>query len=136
MNTWQFVVPESDLDSSKMLIHGNFIAEKASGYYNGNKTSWHVYEVEWIVGEFERHQNYECDLGAKVINKQGYEFKSVRSNGSVCFVTVRKIDNTNKNQAKKILREEYAKKGRIVSWSENESKTEVIKHEQTDVQSS
>ncbi|BBM67942.1 hypothetical protein VA249_45880 (plasmid) [Vibrio alfacsensis] len=128
MNKWKFTIPKSDFDAPRMLILGNFIAQKASGYYNGNKTTWHVYEVEWIVGEFEKHQNYECDLGAKVINQQGYEYKSIRSCGPICFVTVRKIANTNKRDAKKIMQKLHEQKGCIVAWSENPQHG-IIRHE-------
>ncbi|APX10042.1 hypothetical protein PPW95_25230 (plasmid) [Vibrio parahaemolyticus] len=128
MSSWQFVVPETDLNAPRMLVVGNFIAEKASGYYNGNKTSWHVTEVEWIVGDFERHQNYECNLGSKVIHQQRLEFLSVRSCGSVCFVTVRKFGDMDKRKAKKLIQEEHAKKGCVVYWTENEQK-EIVRNE-------
>ncbi|MCG9576137.1 hypothetical protein L1D14_07770 [Vibrio tubiashii] len=129
MNKWTFTVPDEDLKAPRLLILGNFIAEKASGYYNGNKTSWHVYEVEWIIGEFEPHQNDECDLGHKVINKQNYDYKSVRSNGKICFVTVRKIADTDKRNATKLMREHHGQKGCVVAWSESGVNSEPTRHE-------
>jgi len=129
MNNWNFTIPKTDLDSSKMMILGNFIAEKATGFYNGNKTTWHVYEVEWIIGEFEKHQNYECDLATKVINHQKYESKSVRSTGLTCFVTVKDIANTNKQTARKLMKEHHEQKGITVAWSESENESGFRKHE-------
>ncbi|MDN3661147.1 hypothetical protein [Vibrio agarivorans] len=132
MQTVNFIVPKADLMGEARLVLGNFIAERATGYYNGNKTSWHVYEVEWIIGEFEAHQNYECDLGTKVIEIHGYENKSVRTSGNKCYVTVRYISETNKREAKKVLQQKHFEKGYTVGWSYNSEHTAVIKHEIAD----
>lgn len=58
MNT--FIVPT--LDDTKTLIQGNYIAIKRTGYYNCNKTSWHVMRVNWIVGDFPVDDNTDLDF--------------------------------------------------------------------------
>jgi len=132
MKNCGFIVPEQKLESNFILICGNFIAEKHSGHNNGNKTSWHVSHVEWIIGNFESHQYDEVDLGTQVMKSEGYETGFVTTNlrpnsGSTCYIKRENLGKMNKAAAKKYIQEKHKNLGFVVAWSSLDNK-EPVKH--------
>lgn len=122
-----FIVPANNLNSDTLMISGNFIARKATGYHNGNRTSWHVYHVEWIIGAFEPHSNAEVDLGHSLATRFDYESTIVTSFDNMCFITVKKLGQMSKHEAKALIKQKYEDLNHTVAWGAS-SDNEFMKH--------
>ncbi|KJG00108.1 hypothetical protein [Photobacterium angustum] len=113
--TWTLSVPTVDIE--RELYLGNFIAIRRSGYYNGNKISWQVARVLWIVGEFPAHANFESDFATRVIETLDIQFPSRNSKygygtrsrtGCYSYVELEDYGHMSKIEAKRLLSKLYA----------------------------
>ncbi len=134
IDLFEFETPTPFLVGEAVLYNGNFIAERASGYYNGNKTSWHVSEVVWFYGIFEGINSWDNTSLEWITNvcKQEFEIHpSVRSgkvNGvEAQFVAIKKLAVCNKREAKKLIESLHRDRGYVLMYSKTKDER-TLKH--------
>lgn len=126
--TFEFEMPEPFLFGESYLIHGNFIAQRASGYYNGNKTSWHVFEVVWFFGLFNGTNSWDNSSLEWITKICKVEFNldatvsSCTVNGvEAQYVAIQQIGEHNKREAKKLIEANHRERGHVLMYSKSKS---------------
>lgn len=126
VDTFEFHMPEPFSVGEGLILHGNFIAERASGYYNGHKVSWHVSEVVWFFGLFEGRNSWD-NLSLEWITnvcKQEYGLHPTVSscivNGvEAQFVRIKGLGEYNKHQARKLVEAKHREYGHVLMYSKS-----------------